>query len=165
MLRVDAVNIICTIINLLLLFFVMKKFLFGRVNAILEQRQKVVKDKFEEADAIIKQAEGKKAEYEASIANAKDESAKIVADAKDKARAEYDRIVSSADEEVTKKIQKAEATIAEEKAKSLRDMETEIESLVVNVATKVVGSEVNKENSQKLYDDFLNSATKEKGEK
>ena len=165
MLRIDAVNLICTVINLLLLYFLMKKFLFGRVNDIIQKRQDMIKNAIDEADETMKQAEAKKAEYEASLGDAKNESAKIVAEAKEKARAEYDRIVSSADEEVQKKIQKAEETIAEEKAKSLRDMENEIESLVVNVATKVVGSEVDEKNSQKLYDDFLNSQTKGKGEK
>lgn len=165
MLRLDVVNLVCTVLNLLLIYFLMKKFLFGRVNKIIEERQNLIKNMIDDADETKKAAEAKKAEYEASLADAKSESDRIVAEAKEKARAEYDRIVNSADAEVAKKIHKAEETIEEEKAKALRDMENEIEGLVVSVATKVVGQEVNKENSQKLYDDFLNSALKETGDK
>ena len=52
-------------------------------------------------------------------------------------------------------MQKAEEVIAEEKTKALRSMKSEIESLVVAAATKVVGENVTTENSQKLYDEFL----------
>ena len=48
-----------------------------------------------------------------------------------------------------------EEVIAEEKAKSLRSMEHEIENLVMAAATKVVGEKITVENSQKLYDEFL----------
>lgn len=154
MLRID-INLVFTIINLLVLYFLMKKFLFKPVNNIIAKREEAIKKQFDDADEAKKQADETKKQYEASLADAKEESAKIVQEAKDKARIEYDRIVKSADEEVTKRLQKAEETIAEEKAKSLRSMEAEIEGLVVAAASKVVGEKVSVENSQKLYDDFL----------
>lgn len=154
MLRID-INLVFTIINLLVLYFLMKKFLFKPVNNIIAKREEAIKKQFDDADEAKKQADEIKKQYEASLADAKEESAKIVQESKDKARVEYDRIVKSADEEVTKRLQKAEETIAEEKAKSLRAMEAEIEGLVVAAASKVVGEKVSVENSQKLYDDFL----------
>lgn len=154
MLRID-INLVFTIINLLVLYFLMKKFLFKPVNNILAKREEAIKKQFDDADEAKKQADETKKQYEASLADAKKESAKIVQEAKDKARVEYDRIVKSADEEATKRLQKAEETIAEEKAKSLRSMEVEIEGLVVAAASKVVGEKVSVENNQKLYDDFL----------
>lgn len=154
MLRLD-INLVFTIINLLVLYFLMKKFLFKPVNNIIAQREEAIKKQFDDAQEAKKQAEDVKQQYEASLANAKEDSAKLVQEAKEKARTEYDRIVKSADEEVAKRLQKAEETIQEEKAKSLRNMEAEIGNLVVAAATKVVGEKVSVENSQKLYDEFL----------
>lgn len=154
MLRLD-INLVFTIINLLVLYFLMKKFLFKPVNNIISQREEAIKKQFDEADEAQKKVDELKKEYEASLANAKEDSAKLVQEAKEKAKAEYDRIVKSADEEVAKKMQKAEETIQEEKNKSLRSMQTEIQNLVVAAATKVVGEQVSSENSQKLYDDFI----------
>ena len=155
MLRLDVANLVFTIINLLVLYFLMKKFLFKPVNNIIAKREEAIKKQFDDADEAKKKAEETKKQYEESLASAKDESARIVQEAKDKARVEYDRIVKSADEEVAKRLQKAEETIAEEKAKSLRNMEADFEGLVVAAASKVVGEKVTVENSQKLYDDFL----------
>lgn len=165
MLRLDVVNLVCTVLNLLILYFLMKKFLFGRVNNIIKERQELINKQFEEAEEIKKQAEAKRQEYEDSLVNAKEESSQIIQEAKQKARTEYDRIVQSADEEAARKVQAAQKVIAEEKAKSIREMENEIESLVVSVATKVVGTEVSAENSQKLYDEFIESSLKETGDK
>ena len=39
MLRLD-INLVFTVINLLVLYFFMRKFLFGRVNKILEERKR-----------------------------------------------------------------------------------------------------------------------------
>lgn len=62
---------------------------------------------------------------------------------------------NASDEEVTKRMQKAEETIQEEKNKSIRSMQSEIQNLVVAAASKVVGDQVSPEHSQKLYDDFI----------
>ena len=107
MLRLD-INLVFTIINLLVLYFLMKKFLFQPVNNIIAQREVAIKQQFDDADEAQKKADDLKKQYEDSLANAKEDSAKLVQEAREKARVEYDRIVKSADEEVTKRMQKAE---------------------------------------------------------
>lgn len=154
MLRLD-INLVITIMNLLVLYFLLKKFLFKPVNAIIAQREAAIKQQFEEAEKTKKQADELKKEYEAALENARTDSAKMVTEAKERAREEYDRILKSADEDVARKMQKAEETLAEEKAKSMRRMENEIENLVLAAATKVVGEKVTVENSRHLYDEFL----------
>ena len=42
MLDFQLSTIVFTIINLLVLYLFLKKFLFGRVNAVLEQREKLI---------------------------------------------------------------------------------------------------------------------------
>ena len=141
MLRLD-INLVFTIINLLVLYFLMKKFLFKPVNNIIAQREEAIKKQFDDADEAQKKADDLKKQYEDSLANAKEDSAKLVQEAR-------------ADEEVTRRMQKAEETIQEEKNKSIRSMQSEIQNLVVAAASKVVGDQVSPEHSQKLYDDFI----------
>ena len=145
MLRLD-INLVFTIINLIVLFVLMRIFLFKPVNNIIAKREEAIRKQFDDADATRKEAENLKTEYEASLAGAKDESARLITEAKEKARGEYDRIV---------KIQKAQETIEEEKQKTMRNMQSEIQGLVVAAATKVVGSQVQAGDSSRLYDDFI----------
>lgn len=154
MLRLD-INLVFTIINLLVLYFLMKKFLFKPVNHIIAQREETIKKQFDEASQVRQKAEDMKKEYEESLAKTKEDAARLVQEAKEKARVEYDRIVKSADEEVANKMRKAQETIEEDKQKSIKDMQAQIQNLVVAAATKVVGEQVSPENSRKLYDDFI----------
>ncbi len=154
MLRLD-INLVFTIINLLILYFLMRKFLFKPVNGIIAAREEAIQKQFADAEEAKVQAAKLKEDYEASLKSAKEEADQIVAVARDKARTEYDRILKSADEDAANRLKKAEEAIAEEKAKSLRSMEKEIETLVMAAATKVVGESVTTENSQNFYNEFI----------
>ncbi len=154
MLRLD-INLVFTIINLLILYFLMRKFLFKPVNGIIAAREEIIRKQFAEAEEAKAQAEKLKEDYEISLKDAKEEADQIVSDARKKARAEYERILKAANEDAEKKLHRTERIIAEEKAKSLRSMETEIETLVMAVATKVVGQSVTAETNQNFYDEFI----------
>lgn len=154
MLRLDS-NLIFTIINLLVLYFLMKKFLFGRVNDILKKREEAIRKQFEDAQAAEDEANELKTQCESSLASAQADSAQIIREARVKAGEEYDRIVKTADDEATRRIQKAEETIADEREKSMRDMQADIRELVVAAAEKVVGEQASAADSRRIYDDFI----------
>lgn len=63
MLRLD-INLVFTIINLLVLYFLMKKFLFKPVNNIIAQREEAIKKQFDDADEAQKKADDLKKQYE-----------------------------------------------------------------------------------------------------
>ena len=64
MLDFQVSTIVFTVINLLVLYFILRKLLFGRVNAVLEQRAARVKETIDSAEASKCQAEELRAEYE-----------------------------------------------------------------------------------------------------
>jgi len=154
MLRLD-INLVFTILNVLVLYFLMKKFLFKPVNGIIAKREEEIRTKLEEAKEAQLQAAKFKEEGTVIIENAKEEAENIISEAKGKGRVEYERILKTANEDAAKRLQKAEEIIAEEKEKSLRNMEKEIETLVMTAAAKVVGENVTAESNQSLYDEFI----------
>lgn len=164
MLRFD-INLVFTIINLLVLYFLMKKFLFGRVNKIIDARKTLIDKQFADAKETQDAADGLKTEYENKLAAAKEEGGKIVAEAKLKAKEESDRLLSVADEELDQKRRKAEEDLSVERANALRDMKKEIAALVIDAATKVVDDQNTIQNNQKLYDKFLAEAGETHGSK
>ena len=64
MLDFDFWTILFSVINILVLFFFLKKFLFGRVNAMLEKRAHMVQADMDEAKQHAADAEKLKNEYE-----------------------------------------------------------------------------------------------------
>ena len=120
MLEFEPATIIFTIINLLVLYFILRKLLFGRVNAVLEQRAALVKEELSSAEQKNQQAQALQAEYEGKLTDARQEAAKIVADAQNRAQRAYDDRVAQAGAESRRIQAEAEARIATQRQEMLR---------------------------------------------
>ncbi len=157
MLRLDY-NLVFTIINLLILFVLLKKFLFGPVIEVMEKRKALIDEQFSSAANAQKQAEQMKTEYEAAFKDADAKAAGVIADAKQSAQAEYERIVSNANAEAARIVSRAEENIVADKQKALQDMESEIASIAMHAATQVIRDQASGLDNVKLYDEFLSKA-------
>ena len=160
MLRLDW-NLLFTVINLLLLFVLMKIFLFKPVQKIIAARQAEADKQFDEAAAKQAEADGLKAQYAKSIASVEEEKSKAIQETMKKADAEYQRIVGDA-ESKAKQIKEDAAVEAEnQKTQILKKAEKEIADMVVKSAEKllVVGS--TPESDKALYDTYLDTASKD----
>lgn len=63
-------QIIWVLINLLILFLLMRKFLFGPITRLLDARAKKVSDTLDQADSRLAEAEAQKTEYTQQLAAA-----------------------------------------------------------------------------------------------
>ncbi len=154
-LSIDVTTLIGTLLNTLILFLVLKKFLFGKVNAILEERQKYVETTYEEADNAKAEAVALEEEYTRKLQTAKEESAEIVRNATQKANQRSEEIVSAAKTEAAGIITKANEDIEREKKRALNQIKDEISDIAIAVATKVVEKEIDEKDNEKLIEDFI----------
>lgn len=157
MLRID-INLVFTIINLLIFYVLLKRFLFKPVVAIMEKRKALIEEQLANAADTEKEANALKANYEETFKNAETDAAQIVAKAKDNAKTEYERIVSEASERAGKILEEANKNIELQREKTLRSLETEIAGLAMTAAQKVVRDQADAVDNIKLYDEFLNEA-------
>ena len=146
---------IAQIVNLFLTVFLVKKFLFKRVNAILEKRKELADAQILDAEKLKAEAETMKADYEASIGNAQEEARAIVTAAQKNAADRSDRMLIEAKEEAAAIKAQAEADIERERESAFAQMKGEIGDIAVSIAGKVIGREVTEEDHRKLIDDFL----------
>lgn len=158
MLSVDW-NLLFTIINLLILFVLLKKFLFKPVQAIIAKRQEEIEQEFAKADEATSKADELKKQYEDSMATVEDEKKQAVIDARKKANEEYDRIVAEAKTQADTIVKEAKTDAEAEKGKILGKAEAEITNMVINATAKVVGVKVGTEQDQALYDQFLSKVS------
>ena len=159
MLRLDW-NILFNIINLIILYLLMKRFLFKPVNAILEKRQQAADAQFAEADRQKAEAKESQEHYDALVQGAEDEKKRIVADARQEASAEYGRIVSEAKDKADGIVEKAKADAENEKAAAMQQADAAVRDMVVTAAARMVAMKGAKESDRALYDEFL-AETKE----
>ena len=76
------VSLLFTIINLIVFYLLLKKFLFKPVMGIMEKREKMIADGLKNASDSQEEAARLKAEYEKALEGAKAESIQIVDDTK-----------------------------------------------------------------------------------
>lgn len=89
-------QIIWVFVDLLILFVLMKKFLFGPITRMLDDRAQEVSDTLDQADRRLAEAEQQQTAHAAQLASAKAEAAQIIEDARARGQQEYDRMVAEA---------------------------------------------------------------------
>ena len=75
-------GLIWTIINLIVLYLLLKKFLIGPLLGIMEKRKTLIAQQLENARTTEGKANELKGQYEMAISGAKSESAQIIEEAK-----------------------------------------------------------------------------------
>lgn len=158
MLEISVVNIICTILNLLILYFVFKKFLFNRLDEILKQRQNEVDSATEAADKALVEARHTKKMYEEKISLADEEKEQILTDIKKQGYDEYDRIVSDAHKKGEQIITEAKHNAKVEAERTKEVYAAELKSMVIDAATKIAATRHSTADDSELYDKFINES-------
>ncbi|MBR7010384.1 MAG: F0F1 ATP synthase subunit B [Oscillospiraceae bacterium] len=144
-----------TLLNLVLTFLILKKFLFKPVNKMIDDRQKEVDDIFAEAEDAKQKAETMRADYDRKLAEAKETSAQIVSDATREANRRSDEIIRQARADADALRDKAGADIALERKKALNDVKGDISRIALDIAEKVVERELNADDQDRLIECFL----------
>ena len=119
MLQLDVWNVLFTVINLLILFVLMRIFLYKPVQKIIAARQAEADKQFDEAAAKQSEAEELKTKYEAVLSDAENEKKKVVAEARKTADEEYQRIVTDAHKTASQIKDDAEAEAISQKEQIL----------------------------------------------
>lgn len=158
MLDFSLVNIICIVVNLLILFILMKLFLFKPVEKIIKKRQEEADEQINQATAAKEEAEKLQQEYEETMKSIEEDRNEKMAETYKKATEEYDRIINEANEQANNLIANAKTEAEVEKAKILRHAESDITDMVIAATAKVVAAKSDEETDRALYEQFLTKA-------
>ena len=119
-------GLVWTIINLIVLFLLLRHFLINPVSNIMEQRRKLIADGLQNAQDTQDEANRLKAEYE------------------------YDRIVGEAGAKAGNIIENAKENVRIEREQTMKELQSQIAGLAIASAEKIVGDK-----EQNIYDQFL----------
>ena len=155
---IDAWTIIFQICNLLILLLLVRKFLWKRVTAVLEARQKEIDGIYDAAGKDRQEAARMKEDYTERMSNAREEADRLVKNAVDTAHTRGDTIVNEAKAEAAHLKQKAEVEIEQEKKKAYSELMGDISGMAADIAGRMVEREINAEDHRELVEEFIKSA-------
>ena len=148
-------SLIYTIINLVIFYLLLKKFLFKPVMGIMEKREKMIADGLQNATDTQNEAKQLKADYEKALSGAKEQSSQIDDKAHAEAKKEYNRILSEANEKAGIMLENAKKTIEVERQQTMNTLQSEIAGLAMQAAKKIVDEKTENQGNKGIYDQFL----------
>jgi F-type H+-transporting ATPase subunit b len=155
-----AAELVYGTVAFLIVFLILKKFAFPRLNTMLDERTAAIQGRMEEAEAKLNEAEQAKRDYEASIADARGEAARIVDDAKAQAEQVRANLIAQAEEEAAAIRERARADAAAERERTLSELRAEVGRMSVDLASKIVGKELDASTHQALVDDYIQNLSR-----
>ena len=144
------------LLNTLTIYFVAKKFLFGPVMKIIQDRQKEIDDMYDAAGKAKDNAAALESEYKQKLSVAAETSERMVKEAVARGQSREEEIIRQANREADAIRDKAAADIAQEKKKAINDAKDEISEMAMAIAGKVVGRELTAADQANLVDHFIN---------
>ena len=157
MIKID-INLVFTIINLIVLYLLMKKFLFGPIIGVMEKRKAMIDEQFASAEKTTTEANQLKGQYEDALKSAKEESFSIVEQAKDEAKVQADSIVKRANDQAGQILEKARRDISTEQEAAMKAMEGKVAELAMDAASRIMGKKNDEAQDMSLYDQLLEGA-------
>ena len=157
MIKID-INLVFTIINLLVLYLLMKKFLFGPIIKVMDVRKAMIDQQFAGAKEQEDQAKALKEQYEGALKSAREESFQIMEQARKEAKAQANKTVEDTQAKVSAMLAKAQEDINTERENAMRQMKDDVASLAMEAAGKIIGKNSGADQDLSLYDQFIEKA-------
>ena len=151
-------NIVWTIVNILVLFLLLKHFLFKPITEMMESRTAEIENNLKDAEDQKQKASELTAQYEEKLQGAHAEAAQIVSEARQRGQREYDAILKNAGQDAQKEQERARADMEREREEMLRGVQENVTELVLLTASKLSQKELDEESDRKLVDSFLSEA-------
>lgn len=150
------------LINTLIIYLVLKKFLFVPVTSMMEKRKKGIEDALLEAENKNIEADKYKNEYIAKLETAEEEGKSIINQAMKNADVQSDKIIKEAKEEANQLKEKASKDIEREKKKAVNEIKDEVSSIAILAASKVLKDEIDEKKNKTLISKFIEEVGEEK---
>ena len=155
-----SVTFFITIINITVLFFVLKAILFKPVTKFMDDRARRVQDSIDQAERDKAQAKTLLDQYEAQLKTAEAEVETIISRAREQARLEAERIIDESRASAEANLAKARKQLEDEHRLALAQFKKEAAALVVYASGRLLAREIKTEDCRTYADMLLNEAGK-----
>jgi F-type H+-transporting ATPase subunit b len=146
---------IWTLICFAITYYVLKRVAFGRIQQAIDARRERIRQAVEDADHARAEARELLEQHRQLIAQAKGESAEILADARKVADAQIERVKQEAEEERQRRLEETKRQIEAETKRSLDQIRSEVADLTLEATARVTGKVLDAEDQRRLIEEAI----------
>jgi F-type H+-transporting ATPase subunit b len=158
-----SVTFIITIINITILFFILRAILFKPVTKFMAARAKKVQDMIEQAEKDKAEAKRLLAEYENRLQEADTRANVTIKIANENAARQAEQIIEKGKAEAENLILAAQKQIEAEKQVALAKFKLEASALVIAAATKLAARNISDDDNRRYVNMLLEELAAQKG--
>jgi F-type H+-transporting ATPase subunit b len=146
---------IWTLVCFGLTFFVLKRFAFGPVQKMIDERRQRIREAIEEADKARAEARKLLEEHRSLIQQARGDAEQILAEARRVAEAQKERMREELEADRQRRIEETTKQIEAETRRALEQIRAEVAELTLLATTKVTGKVLSGDDHRRLIDEAV----------
>ena len=146
---------IWTVLCFLVTFFVLKRFAFGAIQKIIDERRQRIREALEEADKARAEARKMLEEHRAMMAEARGKAEEILANARQVAESQKKRMRDELEVDRRRRIEETTKQIEAETQRALEAIRAEVAELTVIATQKVTGKVLDQADHKRLIEDAV----------
>ena len=141
--------------SFLLLIFLVKKYAWGNISSILDERAEKISSDIDGAEEARKKAEELASKREAELAGSRTEAKTIIENAKETAEKSKADILAEAKLEAGRLKERANQEIAQNKAEALQSVKGDVADLTISLAEKILSKNLDSQAHKELIDQYI----------
>ncbi len=147
--------ILISLLNLIIIFLILKRFLFKPVTRIVSQREEMIASSMKEAEDAKSAAEADREAYAARLAAAEEDAVEVIRRATVNANLTSDEIIGDARKRAADLMKQADEDIAQERKRAVEEIKNDVSDISLAIAEKVVAREIREEDHRAMIDTFI----------
>ncbi|MGH2545575.1 MAG: F0F1 ATP synthase subunit B [Actinomycetota bacterium] len=151
----EADELIFGSLAFLLVFVVLARYAFPRLNQGLRDREEKIRGDLEGAEGARKEAEASLQRYEQQLQEARAESGRIIEEARKTADSMRRDLLAKAEEESRAVVARAQEEIRAERDRVIQELRGQLAEWSVDLAGRVVGASLDKRRHLKLVEEYI----------
>jgi len=148
---------IWTIIFFVIVFVALKKFAFGAIQRMIDERREQIRRSIEEADNARDEARKLLEEHRQLIGQARSDAENILAEARKTRESMEQRMREETETERQRRLEETRKEIAAETARALEQIRNEVADLTLEAASRVVGRALDADRDRDLISEAIGS--------
>jgi len=146
---------IWTLISFGITFFVLRRFAFGAIQKIIDERRQRIREALQEADNARAEARKMLDEHRAMMAEARGKAEEILVEARKVAEAQKKRLRDELEADRQRRLEETTRQIEAETVRALELIRAEVADLTVIATQKVTGKVLDQTDHKRLIDEAI----------
>ena len=146
---------IWTLVAFALTFYVLRKYAFGRIQSVIDERRERIRQSLEEADRAREEARHLLEEHRSLIASARHDAEEILAEARRIAEAQRERVREETEADRQRRLEDTRRQIEAETRRALEQIQAEVADLSLIAAEKVTRKSLDDADHRRLIEEAV----------